>query len=126
MNNFNGNKKKKGIMSILLPYLVCFGLVMLVVFFFRGSSGGEVSWNQLTLTEVVEETATQLENDEEVQIDFQKVSATYPSSQPTLITVTGSFEAKNKKGDWVNYTFEIQYNTSITSESDLYDRLEMA
>ena len=42
MNQFN--RKKKGIWSILLPYIICLGIVLMVVYFFSGTGTKDSNW----------------------------------------------------------------------------------
>lgn len=125
MNNFN-NKKKKGLWSILLPYLICFGLVMLVVYFFSGSGeAGKINFNTNSLAVASEEYAKDLENDEEAHpYEFTKISASYSASQPTVIKVTGKVNYTNEKGKTDLYTFEVVFNTN--TDADTYARLNSA
>ena len=112
MNKFN-NKKKRGIFSILLPYLVCLGIVLLVVNFFSGSGTKESNWTQTQLVEKVDETVDEL--------------TINPTSEPTVVfkTVTASFKETQSNlytmvGDMVIYEFSILFNFSNPDEQQNY------
>ncbi len=120
MNNFNKNRKKKGIWSILLPYLICFGMVLLVVYFFSGSGSKDSNWGQSQLLNNVNVTIDELNDDKEPTIVFKEASATYPSSQSELYTLVGTCEVKNSDGEKTAYTFEIQFNLNAPNEKEIY------
>ena len=123
MNNFN--RKKKGVWSILLPYIVCLGIVLMVVYFFSGTGTKDSNWTQTQLVENVDKTVDEITANpsKEPTIVFKKVSASYPSSQPQLFTMFGTYEIENEDGDTVVYEFEIQFNLSSTIEQANYDNV---
>ena len=98
MNKFN-NKKKKGIFSILLPYLVCLGIVLLVVNFFSGSGTKDSKWNQNQLVEKIDATVDELtaSPDKEPTIVFKNVTATFPETQSNLYTMVGTYDGSSVK-----------------------------
>ena len=121
MNQFN--RKKKGIWSILLPYIICLGIVLMVVYFFSGTGTKDSTWKQEQLVENVGKTVDEVNADstKEPTIVFKKVSASYPASQPQLYTMVGTYELENEDGDTVVYEFEIQFNLSSPREQQDYE-----
>ena len=121
MNKFN-NKKKRGIFSILLPYLVCLGIVLLVVNFFSGSGTKESNWTQTQLVEKVDETVDELTINptSEPTVVFKTVTASFKETQSNLYTMVGRYETENKDGDMVIYEFSILFNFSNPDEQQNY------
>ena len=121
MNKFN-NKKKRGIFSILLPYLVCLGIVLLVVNFFSGTGTKDSKWNQNQLVEKIDATVDELtaSPDKEPTIVFKNVTATFPETQSNLYTMVGTYELENEDGDTEVYEFQILFNLNNAPEQDNY------